>query len=208
MKTLLKSFYKPLVVLLFCAAAGASPAQSLWKPTSRAITADKKAYKIGDTVTIIVSHSVTASKDNSTATSKKSSIDASISSFLYGPAANGLLTKKGTLPSISTSSANSFDGSGKINNNEAIADKITVTVVDVLPNGNMVVEGSRKTSFGGESQEAILRGVVRSDDLSSANTVYSYNLADATIKFIGKGTVSDNTKRGWFTTIWDKVNPF
>ena len=182
--------------------------QSLWKASSRAMTSDKKAHAVGDMITILVQQSATASKDNSTSTSKKAAIDASISSLLYTPAVNGLLTKKGQLPALKLDSANSFDGSGKISNSEQIADKITVFVVDVLPNGNMVVEGTRHTSFSGESQQAVLRGVVRSEDLTAQNTVYSYNLADATIKFIGKGTVSDSQRKGWALKIWDKVNPF
>jgi flagellar L-ring protein precursor FlgH len=207
MKTLLKSVSKVAALILLCAPLAAS-AQSLWKSTSRSLTADKKARAVGDMITILVQQSATASKDNSTSTSKKASIDASIASFLYSPASSGLLTKGGKLPAINMTGANSFDGSGKISNSEQITDKIAVQVVDVLPNGNMVVEGTRQTSFSGESQQAVLRGIVRSDDVTAQNTVYSYNLADATIKFIGKGTVSDSQRKGWFMKIWDKVTPF
>jgi flagellar L-ring protein precursor FlgH len=77
-----------------------------------------------------------------------------------------------------------------------------------LPNGNLVVEGKRETSFGGEHQTIILRGMVRSDDVASDNTVLSYNVADATIQIIGKGTVTDSTNKGWFNRLWDKLNPF
>jgi flagellar L-ring protein precursor FlgH len=187
----------------------AAPAQSLWKAnTSQSMVSDKRAHAIGDIVTIIVQHSAVASKDNSTSTSKKSSIDASVSSFLYSPTVSGALTKGGKLPAISATSANTFDGSGKISNNETLADKIAVRVIDVLPNGNLVLEGTRQVSFSGESQQAVLRGVVRRDDITSGNTVYSYNLADASIKFIGKGTVSDSQNKGWATKIWDKITPF
>jgi flagellar L-ring protein precursor FlgH len=186
----------------------AAPAQSLWNSASVSIVSDRRASAVGDTLTILVQHSATATKDNSTSTSKKSSIDAALNTFMYTPAVNGLMTKKGQLPALNAAGSTAFDGSGKINNSEAITDKITVTVVDVLPNRNMVVEGTRQTSFSGESQQAVLRGIVRSDDITAANTVYSYNLADATIKFIGKGTVSDSTRKGWAIKIWDKVNPF
>jgi flagellar L-ring protein precursor FlgH len=184
-------------------------AQSLWKPNvSQNMLSDKRAHAVGDIVTILVQHSAIATKDNSTSTAKKTAIDASISSFLYSPTASGALTKNGKLPAISATSANSFDGSGKINNNETLTDKIAVRVIDVLPNGNLVLEGTRMVSFSGESQQAVLRGVVRKDDVTSGNTVYSYNLADASIKFIGKGTVSDNQRKGWATKVWDKITPF
>jgi flagellar L-ring protein FlgH len=85
---------------------------------------------------------------------------------------------------------------------------VAVRIVDVLPNGNLVVEGKRETSFSNEHQTIILRGVVRADDVASNNTVLSYNVADATIQIIGKGTVTDSQNKGWFTRILDKINPF
>jgi flagellar L-ring protein FlgH len=54
----------------------------------------------------------------------------------------------------------------------------------------------------------VLRGTVRQDDVTSANTVFSYNVADATIQIIGKGAVTDTQRKGWFTRLWDKLTPF
>lgn len=169
---------------------------------------DKRAHGVGDILTILVQQSNTATKDNSTSTSKKSSIDSSISSFLYSPANSGLLTKGGALPALKLSGASDFAGSGKINNSEQISDKISVRVIDVLPNGNMVIEGTRNTAFSGESQQAVLRGVVRSEDVTANNTIYSYNIADASIKFISKGVITDSQRKNWFVRVWDKVSPF
>jgi len=163
---------------------------------------------VGDLVTILVQESNTATKDNSTKTSKSADIDASISSFLYSPAASGLLTKAGQLPALKLQSAHSFDGGGKISNSEKITARISVRVVDVLPNQNLVVEGRRTTSFAGETQEAVLRGVIRPDDIAPNNTIYSYSVAEATIKYVSSGSVSDNQRKGWFTRIWDKLTPF
>lgn len=196
-----------LVVLL--AAVNFSSAQSLWRAdSSRALIADRKAKAVGDLVTILVQESNTATKDNSTSTSKSSGIDASISSFLYSPTASGFLTKGGQLPALKLQSAQSFDGGGKISNSEKITARISVRIVDVLPNNNLVVEGRRTTSFAGETQEAVLRGVIRPDDIAPNNTIYSYNVADATIKYVSSGAVTDNQRKGWFTRIWEKVSPF
>ena len=79
-------------------------------------------------------------------------------------------------------------------------------VVDVLPNGNMVVEGQLHTAFSGEKQDAIVRGTVRPDDVMANNTLYSYNIADATIQFMSKGTITDAQRKGWLTRVWDKVS--
>lgn len=185
------------------------PAQSLWKAdASRAIITDKRANSVGDLLTILVQENNTASKDNSTKTAKSSSIDASIAKFLYSPAASGFLTKNGQFPALNLSAKQDFDGGGKISNSEKITAKITVRVTDVLPNGNLVLEGRRSTSFAGETQEAVLRGVVRVEDIAPNNTLYSYNIADATIKYVSTGTLTDNTRKGWFTRVWEKITPF
>lgn len=184
-------------------------ADSLWKEdTSRSMFADKRGVNVGDILTIMVQENSTANKDNGTTTERQSSLTAAITSFLYSPASSGLLTKGGQLPAIDYSSDHKHSGTGTIKDSESIVAEIAVRIVDVLPNGNLVVEGKRDTAFSGEHQTIILRGVVRSEDVASNNTVLSYNVADATIQIIGKGTVSDSQNKGWFNRFWDKVNPF
>lgn len=199
----------PWVMALLFTLASTLSADSLWRDdSSLSMTADKRANRVGDIITILVQESNTASKDNSTKTAKRSGLDASISSFLYSPAASGLLTKGGKLPALKFDAKQDFDGGGKINNSERVTARIAVRVIDVLPNGNLVVEGTRQIAFSGETQDAVLRGTIRSADVAANNTVFSYNIADATIKYVSKGTVSDNQRKGWFTKIWEKVTPF
>lgn len=186
-----------------------TPAQSLWKAdSSRALVADKRATAVGDLLTILVQENNTASKDNSTKTAKSSAIDASIASFLYSPTASSFLTKGGQMPALKLNASQDFDGGGKISNSEKITARITVRVSDVLPNKNLVIEGRRTTSFAGETQEAVLRGVVRVEDIAANNTIFSYNIADATIKYVSAGTITDNQRKGWFTRVWEKLTPF
>lgn len=206
--SLCKPFYAAL--FLYLLQLTNMGADSLWKDdaSSAAMFADKKAHRVGDIVTVIILENNGASRNNNTTTARTSSVDASISSFLYPATASGLLTKGGQLPAMSLSGKNSFNGGGQINNVETITAQLAVKVIDVLPNGNLVVEGRRQTAFSGEKQDAILRGTVRFDDISATNTVYSFNIADPSIQFISHGAVTDSQKRGWFTTIWDKVSPF
>jgi flagellar L-ring protein precursor FlgH len=185
------------------------PAQSLWRDDiSRAMYVDKRGSGIGDILTIVVQENSTANKSNETKTERQSSLSAAITSFLYSPGASTLLTKGGQLPAMAYNSDHKHDGTGAINNSESIVAQIAVRIVDVLPNGNFVVEGKRETSFSGERQTISLRGTVRADDVAADNTVLSYNVADATIQIIGKGTVTDSTSKGWFNRVWDKINPF
>lgn len=198
-------------VTLGCVAAlsGSTGAQSLWSDEgSRAMVADKRATVVGDILTILVQENNSATKDNNTQTSKKAGVDASISSFFFSPAASKLGTHNGKLPALKADSKQEFAGGGKISNSERITARIAVRVIDVLPNGNLVIEGVRQTAFAGETQDAILRGVVRKEDVTSSNTVFSYQIADATIKYVSKGAVTDNQRKGWFTKVWDKVTPF
>jgi flagellar L-ring protein precursor FlgH len=200
---------KKIILPLIFAAALASPrlvpAQSLWHDeVSKPMFADKRANSVGDILTIVVQESSSANKNNETKTEKQSSWTAAVSSFLFP----GFLQYKGTTPAVNYNSDLKHDGSGAINNSETIVAQVAVKVIDVLPNKSLMIEGKRDTSFGGEHQTIILHGIVRAEDVTAANTVLSYNIADATISIIGNGSVTDSTKKGWFTRILDKVNPF
>jgi flagellar L-ring protein FlgH len=204
---------KILIRLAACVALLATAAQagpgSLWKEdSSRSMFADKRARAVGDIITILVQENNTTSKENSTKTSKSSSVDASLDTLVYPPAISKFLTKGGQLPAMKFGGSQSFDGGGKINNSERITARIAVRVADVLPNGNMIIEGRRETLVSGEKQEAILRGVIRSEDVAANNTVFSYNVSDASIQFISKGTITDNQRKGWLHRVWEKVTPF
>jgi flagellar L-ring protein precursor FlgH len=194
-----------------CLAVGSSDlvAQSLWKEsTATSLVSDRRARRVGDIVTILVQESNSASKDNTTSTAKKTAMDAAIEAFFYSPGASSLLTKGGQLPALKYNYNNTFDGGGKVNNSERFTARIAVRVIEVLPNGNLVLEGAKKTAVAGETQDAVLRGVVRQEDVAANNTVFSYNVSDATIKYVSKGTVTDSQRKGWFTRVWEKVTPF
>lgn len=193
-------------LLLFAASLSAD---SLWKDgEAKSMCADKRAGQVGDIVTILVQERTTASKDNNTKTAKESSVDAAITSFLYSPAASGVLTKGGTLPTLKFNNKSAFAGGGSINNSQQILASVAVRVVDVLPNKNLIIEGTRTSSFSGEQQTITLRGVIRADDIMANNTVLSVNIADASIKFVTKGTITDSQRKGWFQRVWDKLSPF
>jgi flagellar L-ring protein precursor FlgH len=204
MKNFPQTFWIALLVLPVCF-QGTLYAQSLWHDdTARAIFADKRATSVGDILTIVVQESSSANKNNETKTEKNSSWTAAVASFLFP----GFVQYKGTMPAVQYNSDLKHDGSGAINNSGTIVAQVAVQVMDVLPNHNLVIEGRRETSFSGERQTIVLHGVVRPEDVSSADTVMSYNVANATIQIVGKGTVTDTQNKGWFTRILDKVNPF
>src|SRR5437763_1920640 len=79
---------------------------------------------------------------------------------------------------------------------------------DVLPNGNLVVEGVRVVTFAGETQYVVLHGLVRADDIAPDNSVVSTNIAGARVKFYAEGALSDAQKRGWLAKVYEKLRPF
>ena len=202
------TFPKTILLVLLALPAGlptAATAQSLWHDdVSRPMFADKRAAGTGDILTIIVQETSSANKNNETKTEKNSSWTAAITSMLFP----GWGAVKGSMPAVSYNSDLKHDGSGAINNSQTMVAQVAVKVMDVLPNHNLVIEGRRETSFSGERQTIVLHGVVRPEDVTAANTVLSYNVADASIHIDGKGTVTDTQGKGWFTRILDKVNPF
>jgi flagellar L-ring protein precursor FlgH len=202
----LKPGFFALLALLALPACfySAACAQSLWHDDTRPMFCDKRAAAVGDILTIIVSEISSAAKNNATTTEKSSSWTAAVSSFLFP----GFLSYKGSMPAVQYNSDLKHAGTGAINNSETIVAQVAVKVMDVLPNRNLVVEGRRETSFGGEHQTIVLQGIVRPEDISSTNTISSCNVADATIQIVGKGAVTDSTRKGWFTRILDKVIPF
>ena len=199
----------PAVVCAAILLPATASAQSLWRDdSSKNMFADKRAVNVGDILTIVVQETTTTSKDNKTTTARSSALDASLDTFFYSPTASGLLTKNGQLPALRFNSKSDFSGGGTIANSERIIARAAVRVVDVLPNKNLVVEGRRETAFSGEHQTAILRGVVRPEDVLANNTVFSYNVSDSTIQFISRGQVSETQRKGWFHRLWDKFTPF
>ncbi len=196
------------------ALAGNGAADSLWKPaSSRNQAGDKKARDVGDILNVLVQESNALSKSAKTETAKESTQDMGISSFLYGTAAatttgSQMLKHKGSYPALKFGSTGDFKGGGKVENSDSVVARFGVRVVDVLPNNNLIIEGTRTTAYSGETQTIILRGTIRSDDIGAANAIYSYQIADMTLRYINSGELTNTQRKGWFTRFWDSANPF
>ncbi len=186
-------------------------ADSLWKDdVSRSPFADKKARFVGDILNVRVQESNAAKRAAKTETSRDSETDANISSFLFGTSAggSGFLKHGGAYPAMKLSNTTSHKGEGTIDNSGSITTRFSVRVVDVLPNGNLIVEGIRNASYAGESQTIVMRGAVRPFDIESDNTVYSYLISDLNLRFKSSGVITSAKEKGWFMNFWDKINPF
>ncbi|MBW2096089.1 MAG: flagellar basal body L-ring protein FlgH [Deltaproteobacteria bacterium] len=172
---------------------------------------DLRAHKVGDLVTINIVETSKATKKADTKTARTSSIDAGISNLL------GYETKMGSwgvphafdnTAMFKASMGNKFDGSGSTSRDESMTASITAKVVQVLPNGNLFIEGTRKIRVNNETQNITLSGIIRPSDISPDNTVLSSYIADAKIDYTGSGPVSDKQRPGWLARILDVVWPF
>lgn len=183
--------------------APASRAESLWPQSNKSMYADRKAAAKGDILTIIVAESAVAQSSQSKSSNRESSVQDAISRFIYP----GLGTHKGQLPGITAGGSASYSGGGDISNSQSLSARAAVRVTDVLPNGNLVIEGVRVVTFSGETQYVVLRGVVRPDDISRDNAVVSTNIADARVEFYAEGALTEAQKRGWLAKIYEKLRP-
>lgn len=195
---------------LLCALTPAlALADSLWtSPASneRSMYADRKATRVGDIVTVVVSETAATQSSQSKKTNKDGSLNASVSSFLFP--SSGMGRHNGELPAASMTGTSSFSGGGQVANSQSLSARAAVLVSEVLPNGNLVIEGVRVVTFSGETQYIVLHGIIRPDDITSANTILSTNIADVRIEFISEGTLTDAQKKSWLLKAFDKVRPF
>jgi flagellar L-ring protein precursor FlgH len=205
MKTVCKSASNlALLALVGLTQAGA---QSLW-PSAAAgsqasIYADRKASRRGDILTIIVAESAVASSSQSKTSTRDSSLEDAISRFVF----SGLGKHKGQLPATSASGSASYSGGGDVSNSQSLSARAAVLVTDVLPNGNLVIEGVRMVRFSGETQYVVLHGLVRPDDVARDNSVVSTNIADARVEFHAEGALTEAQKRGWLAKVYERLRP-
>jgi flagellar L-ring protein precursor FlgH len=101
-----------------------------------------------------------------------------------------------------------YSGGGAVNNANTLNSTAAVVVTDVLPNGNLVIEGRRVVTFSGETQYVALHGIVRPYDIAIDNTIQSANIANARVEFSSSGQLTDAQKQGWFSKLYEFLRPF
>jgi flagellar L-ring protein precursor FlgH len=171
---------------------------------------DLRAYEVGDLVTVNIVETSKATKRANTRTARQSSIDAGISNLMGWEGKIGELCPSGfdNETMFKANMKNAFDGSGETSRDESMTASITARVMQVMPNGNLFIEGRREIKVNNESQFIVLTGLIRPVDISPDNTVLSSYVADASIHYTGRGPVSDKQRPGWLMRAVDFVWPF
>ncbi|MDA8083644.1 MAG: flagellar basal body L-ring protein FlgH [Nitrospiraceae bacterium] len=187
----------------------AASANSLWQDRA-SLYEDNKAHRLNDIVTINVVENITGSGTANTNTNKTSSLDAKVSSFFGSPLTfpNAFGAGKAFNPNLSSSVKDDFKGTGATTRAGSLIGTLTAKVVEVMPNGNLVLEARKDITINNEKQVLVLRGMIRPMDIAIDNTILSSKVADAEVFYIGDGIVQSKQSPGWLVKLLDKAWPF
>jgi flagellar L-ring protein precursor FlgH len=165
---------------------------SIWSAQGQLVRlgTDVKAFRVHDVVMIVVSESLTASTDGQVKNARASSASSSITSLF------GKLKASNNLQNLlNASAASGLTAQGQSTTDSSLSTTFGAEVVDVLPNGMLVVQATRQLTFSQQTQLITLRGLVRPEDVSNQNQVLSTAMTDLELEVTGKGIVNDSTYR-------------
>jgi flagellar L-ring protein precursor FlgH len=163
---------------------------------------DRRARRVGDTLTISIVENTNASKKSATNTERASNNAFGVTAL------KGLPGKSFLGSNLAATSDFSFDGKGESSNNNVFTGAITVTVTEVFANGNLLVSGEKQVGINQGSEYIRLSGIVNPIYLTASNTVSSTQIADARIEYRGSGAVAENQQTGWLSRFFLNVLPF
>lgn len=175
---------------------------------------DSRARRVGDIVVVKLVENTKAQNKAETSANKKNTNNYQVADmFNRGHAGFIPFMPIGPQPSVGlpildTNSASGLTASGKTKRENYVTTSLATRVLRVLPGGLMEIEGAREIRVNEETEYMVVRGMIRSKDVSADNSVMSTQIADASIEYYGKGVLADKQKPGWFTRLMDNVWPF
>ena len=179
---------------------------SLWQPGARSFFHDPRANHVGDVITVNVTVADTAKLQNTTSRSRTNSDDANLTNF-FG-LENALPKSIDPTSVVKIGSDNSYVGAGSVNRQESINMTLAALVAQVLPNGNLVIDGHQQVRVNNELRDMRVAGIVRREDISQDNTVNLAQIAEARITYGGQGTVSDVQQPRYGSQLFDILMPW
>ncbi len=185
-------------------AARATHGSLFAEAAAQGLVEDDRARRIGDVVIIRVDESNSASHDDSTKLNHQASQDFGILGALQKAAPAGVDLSK----LLGTKTDSVLDSGGTISRRGSLQATLPVRVRDVMPNGDLFVEGTKVTMVGEEEHHLYLSGLVRQVDIFADGSVLSSRVADAEIEYTGRGDASDQQRHGWLSRLLTKIWPF
>lgn len=185
---------RSLLLAAMCFVTTTASAQSLFREEGwRGLTADNKAFRPGDVLTVQVFENSSATSSAETGTRRSNRLQAEL--------AHG----SSKVAEAALAVAGEFDGGGRTQRASRLLTTVTVTVQEVLPQGQLRVAGTQSIVVNEEVQRVTLEGVVRPADISDGNVVQSTRIAQARITYVGEGDLTDRNRRAWWRRFLDAV---
>ncbi len=181
---------------------------SLWNANTDSLFTHRRSTRIGDMLTVVIRETANAARGAGTDLSRKSEMSLGIGSF-----AGAMTALKAALPDmdpaklIEAMSKNDFSGQGKTTSSGELYATLTVHIKQLMPNGDLYIEGNKVVMINEEESHLYISGVVRPSDIEADNRIDSNLNADAQVEYTGRGPVSDKQKPGWFSRLFDWVTP-
>ncbi len=198
--------------ILLGEALGAEPMRpaSLWRGSRQSLLGDRRASKRGDILTVVVNLDEEAKISNQTERSRSGSEALSVPALLGLPdLARRVLPGGSTLaPAVSSTSASQSRGNGSVRRTEELALRVAATVIDVLPNGHLRIEGTQEIRVNFELRELLISGIVRPEDISRQNEIPHDKIAAARISYGGRGQITDLQQPRLGQQVLDALLPF
>lgn len=185
-------------------------ADSIWERRDSRIGylfMDNRARRVGDLLTVVV-REVTGASTTEERKLDKTNANSGKFNFAGKTATTGAAKEAAAELSSDQSSERKFSGSAGYENDRRFLDQMTVTVVDVLPNGNLIIEGYRKRVVSNETRMLRISGVVRVNDVDLKNSIESKSIANFSVDYVGSGVESRFTNQGWLGRVGNKVWPW
>jgi flagellar L-ring protein precursor FlgH len=199
--------YKPVHMPMPTPQPASYSPNSLWRNGSRAFFKDQRAHQVGDILTVIVNLNDKAVIANETQRSRENKEDSGVNA-LFGAQKYPLMNTPVGTRIFTGDSNSSSDGKGSVNRSEALVTNVAGVVTQVLPNGNLVVEGKQEVRVNFEIRELIVAGIVRPEDIQSDNTIDSSKIAEARIAYGGRGQITDVQQPRYGQQALDILLPF
>lgn len=200
--------YKPVQMPMPTPQPATYNPNSLWRNGSRAFFNDQRAHQVGDILTVKVNVNDTAEFQDQTQLTRSTTEDSNITNFI---GANTIANPaKAVLPgSVLAADGNTqMQGNGSINRQDQLVTNIAAVVTQVLPNGNLVIDGHQQVRVNNELRDMRVSGIVRREDITQGNTVDLAQIAEARISYGGQGTVSDMQQPRYGSQLFDIVMPW
>ncbi|HEX5377299.1 MAG TPA: flagellar basal body L-ring protein FlgH, partial [Phenylobacterium sp.] len=188
----------------------AASANSLWRTGARAFFIDQRASRVGDILTVQIDIDDSAKTQNTSTANRTSGIKAGAPHLLGLESSLGKILPGGFDPAnaLETNSTSSNSGSGSVSRSEKISLTIAAVVSAVLPNGNMMIQGTQEVRTNAELRQLTVSGIVRPEDISSSNTIRHTQIAEARISYGGRGDISTVQKTPAGQALVQKFTPF